>query len=737
MKKTAYLSLCLALILSLFACGKVEPQVSDGEGMERHIFDGKVLEVSEKDLLVSPLEEEEEFKTSDKISVSLENLEISFDVKAGDIISIDYDGHIETIYPATLGKVFEISFKEEGKLTLGEKLGVKAEDVSEFKLIKHSFSEEEEVILKEAEAVKVCESFFAGEVTASKENLNPITGGMRIYKIKLTDGREITINDYGYLEFEDGKYTYKDDIMPDLGPDALWVKYTLNEKGERVSSISYSENPSTEIGEDVESLEDLAASESYEERVTRVFNKVKAMGSDDHWSRDMIIKEEDGSFKITVYEKDRKFLDDALLALEKENAKEAGLMEKIIERRPCRFSINEQREVLSEFEGIKGLGPGIVLEEADKIMLIVQYRDEADKKAQEEAIEKVIEKITYPRDLIKIEYTDLKKPNPSTPADASEKKREEAEVYFTIGEEINVSPEDVKSLDMVWRSGNWESTLKLEGKEAEETAKSILDNKIKIYDESKNPPLGGENGSYLLNLKDGRRININRTEFVTFKGVENNNKYITERVIFDVDIPESSDRKDYYIENGRRGAEVIKPQLPKGTVKEERKTETFEDLLKNVILNDEHSNVRERYWQSFNIKGEGNSAVLEVWEKKPYYLDDMAVISMEKYPQFKAYLKGNIVRHQCRLSHFDEVNLCNIIEGAEAFKSGKCWWERNADSIDTVQVNIDPRYKDEWRDIEEDILKLSKKYNYPDGVLEFKIKEKKVINPSNYPVNPS
>ena len=176
MKKIIVALLCAALGVLFYGCADNKPQAVDYPDMERYIFNAEVLEKYEKYLLIAPLEEEEEFKTSDKISVSLENLEISFDVKAGDIISIDYDGHIETIYPATLGKVFEIKLKEEGKLTLGRKLDAKAEDVSEFKLIKHSFSEEEEVILKEAEAVKVCESFFANEIEASKENLNPVTG---------------------------------------------------------------------------------------------------------------------------------------------------------------------------------------------------------------------------------------------------------------------------------------------------------------------------------------------------------------------------------------------------------------------------------------------------------------------------------------------------------------------------------------------------------------------------------
>ena len=80
-------------------------------------FIGEVLEVYEGSILVAVDEAEEEFKSSDKINVSLEvkvkddttslNIEAN-NVKVGNKVSVFYDGTILETYPAKLNTVYAI-----------------------------------------------------------------------------------------------------------------------------------------------------------------------------------------------------------------------------------------------------------------------------------------------------------------------------------------------------------------------------------------------------------------------------------------------------------------------------------------------------------------------------------------------------------------------------------------------------------------------------------------------------
>lgn len=73
-------------------------------------FIGLIIEVYKKSIIVSVNEDTDEFKISDKISVSLDvklkDSMTSFDV--GDRVKIYYDGTIAESYPAQINTVYAI-----------------------------------------------------------------------------------------------------------------------------------------------------------------------------------------------------------------------------------------------------------------------------------------------------------------------------------------------------------------------------------------------------------------------------------------------------------------------------------------------------------------------------------------------------------------------------------------------------------------------------------------------------
>lgn len=77
-------------------------------------FKAKVLETYEYMLLVSPLEDEREANSSDKINVDIPQSvrESTRKFKQNDIITIVYNGEILETYPASLGQVFDIKLAE-------------------------------------------------------------------------------------------------------------------------------------------------------------------------------------------------------------------------------------------------------------------------------------------------------------------------------------------------------------------------------------------------------------------------------------------------------------------------------------------------------------------------------------------------------------------------------------------------------------------------------------------------
>lgn len=78
-------------------------------------FEGVVTEVYENSIMVVVNNDEEEYKSSDLMSVSLDvkvkDSETSFDV--GDKVRVYYDGSIAESYPAQINTVYAIVFVNE------------------------------------------------------------------------------------------------------------------------------------------------------------------------------------------------------------------------------------------------------------------------------------------------------------------------------------------------------------------------------------------------------------------------------------------------------------------------------------------------------------------------------------------------------------------------------------------------------------------------------------------------
>lgn len=115
MKKIWKLFTLCIIVLSFAACGS--PNTGNGnstsygdntDSAETVYFEATVLEITETSLLVEPMENSEELKSADQISVSLSGLESSeldallSELKAGDIVRIEYNGMIAESYPAQI-----------------------------------------------------------------------------------------------------------------------------------------------------------------------------------------------------------------------------------------------------------------------------------------------------------------------------------------------------------------------------------------------------------------------------------------------------------------------------------------------------------------------------------------------------------------------------------------------------------------------------------------------------------
>lgn len=101
------------------------PVVNDGEYTttviitdyhSKPVFNAKVLEVNEKNILVEPFENEDERKSASQIYVStdLKGDEPLPEIKKGSYVTIVYDGEIQETYPAQITNVFSIRLHERG-----------------------------------------------------------------------------------------------------------------------------------------------------------------------------------------------------------------------------------------------------------------------------------------------------------------------------------------------------------------------------------------------------------------------------------------------------------------------------------------------------------------------------------------------------------------------------------------------------------------------------------------------
>ena len=75
---------------------------------DTYVFDGKVLEIHEQHLLVEPASDSRESQCSDKMRITLGDVQAPEGLEAGDSVKITYDGMIQELYPAIIPNVYSI-----------------------------------------------------------------------------------------------------------------------------------------------------------------------------------------------------------------------------------------------------------------------------------------------------------------------------------------------------------------------------------------------------------------------------------------------------------------------------------------------------------------------------------------------------------------------------------------------------------------------------------------------------
>ena len=104
MRKISVLIFAVVIIFAFAGCASVEPETPDTVG-----FRATVIEITDGNMLVEPVEGSFELNSSDRIVVPMKNMEASPEPQVGDIVNIIYNGEILESYPASLGEVFHIS----------------------------------------------------------------------------------------------------------------------------------------------------------------------------------------------------------------------------------------------------------------------------------------------------------------------------------------------------------------------------------------------------------------------------------------------------------------------------------------------------------------------------------------------------------------------------------------------------------------------------------------------------
>jgi uncharacterized protein YabE (DUF348 family) len=115
-KKVLWIILAVALMLILILAYIFRPMTMNDIYKEPN-FKGIVIEVTKNSILVSVNEDEDEFKSSDKISVSL-NVKLKDSMthfNVGDNVSVYYNGVILETYPAQVNEVYAIILRDAAK----------------------------------------------------------------------------------------------------------------------------------------------------------------------------------------------------------------------------------------------------------------------------------------------------------------------------------------------------------------------------------------------------------------------------------------------------------------------------------------------------------------------------------------------------------------------------------------------------------------------------------------------
>lgn len=113
--KKIVLVICgLLIVVGLIAIFILKPMTMN-EVYNKPNFSGVVLEVNDGSILVAVNDSEKEFKSSDKISVSLD-VKVKYSVAnfdIGDEVKVFYDGEILESYPAQIHKTYAVLLQND------------------------------------------------------------------------------------------------------------------------------------------------------------------------------------------------------------------------------------------------------------------------------------------------------------------------------------------------------------------------------------------------------------------------------------------------------------------------------------------------------------------------------------------------------------------------------------------------------------------------------------------------
>ena len=91
----------------------VELIIPDNESDGKEILLAKVIEVHDGYFVVEPVEGSWELNSASRIEVPMKNMEPSPEPQVGDILEIEYDGHLQETYPARISNPYNIKVIEE------------------------------------------------------------------------------------------------------------------------------------------------------------------------------------------------------------------------------------------------------------------------------------------------------------------------------------------------------------------------------------------------------------------------------------------------------------------------------------------------------------------------------------------------------------------------------------------------------------------------------------------------